>query len=155
MTVTDKELIERHQVSTKKDEKRWIFKALDNFTLVVRGRKTDYIRDEAGKAIGEKKVPPIIVTFNIGTVEISPAFAKQFHPIPIEDVANLMVNDSQHGRSFKLIWGPEKTMLEVYGLKEPDKGLVDYALRADEAAMRKLPKGRASRGARAQVNLAR
>lgn len=151
MAFVEKEI----KVEPKKEEKRWIFKSLDNFTLVVRGRKTDYIRDDGGKVIGEKKAQPIVVEFKMGTVEISPAFAKLFYPVPIEDVANLMVNDGMHGRSFKLIWGPEKTMLEVYGMKEPDAGLIHYANRADAAAMGRTPKGRASTGARAEANLAR
>jgi hypothetical protein len=142
------------KVEVKKDEQRWIFKSLDNFTHYVRGRKTEYLYDAGGKVIGDKKINPIIVSFHMGTVEISPAFAKQF-PIPIEDVVTLMVNDNSHGRLYKLIWAPEKTMMEVYGLKEPDAGLINYAKRADAAALGRAPKGRATQGARAQANLAR
>lgn len=143
---------ENIQAKKEKEAKRWIFKSLENMTLVVRPRQTKYVYGAAGEVINTHKTRPIKVVFRNGTYELNEHFTKLFD-IPIEDVATMMVNDPMHGKSYKLIWAPEEMMKQVYGFKEPDEGLLNYAERANGVSDRRG--GRFTKGVRAQATLAR
>lgn len=134
---------EREAKAAESKKKRWIFKSLSNMTLVVRPRKTKYVYGKAGEVLDTFKTTPIRAIFEHGTFELNEG-VKRNYGIPIEDVATLMIENPMHGKSYKLVWGPDF---------EPDEGLLDYAERADGVASRRQP--RLSQGVRAQRNRVR
>lgn len=143
---------ENIQAKQERETKRWIFKSVNNFTLVLRPRQTKYVYGAAGEVINSHKTKSIKVVFNNGTYELNEHLSRAFD-VPIEDVATLMVNDPMHGKSYKLIWAPPETMKKVYGFTEPDEGLLNYAERANGVSDRRS--GRFSKGVRSQKTLAR
>lgn len=143
---------EREAKAAKSEKKRWIFKSLNNMTLIVRSRQTKYVYGAAGEVINTHKTLPVKVVFQNGSYELSDDLRGLFE-VPVEDVATMMVSDPQHGKSYRLIWGPEETMKEVYGFTEPNEEMLNYAERANQVSDRRG--GRFSQGVRSQKTLAR
>ena len=121
--------VTKQQEKKVEKPKRWIFKSLDDHTLIVKGTTREERRGPSGVRY-EKVIPPIKIVFNNGTFELNEHVAQAMGH-PIEDLAALILDNEFIGRKFKLIWAPDM---------DPDEALLKYSKDADKEAEDRQPR---------------